>query len=270
MKNPATSVIGVGRDFGRLFRERPALIVGGGVLVLIGVNVLNRKPGDEAPVAADPAAGLFPGVGTYGGEVPGSGSVPFAGYPSAGDGAIVAPPSSGGWFDVPLPSWGLTCNGEPRPSIAGLPGTWECADAGWQYVPPSTSSLPSLPAPSPTPTPTPTPTSPSPTPTPTPTPTTTTAPRPPGGAKPSSAVAGYIGVTGVKMYRMWGTWSTYPGPVSGLRDTGMTGSRWVSTVRYVYFGSDPAKRTFAVRRVAGVDGVWGTWFVDASVRVYPG
>jgi hypothetical protein len=157
MPNPATSVLGIGRDFGRVFRERPALVVGGGVLILLGVALLNRRAPDEAGPVADPAAGLFPGVTTYGGgEVPGSGSVPFAGYPVAGDGAYAAAPTPAPGFDFPLPSWGLSCNGEPKPSISGLPGSWTCTDDGWQYVPPPTSSLPTLPAPSPTPTPTPT------------------------------------------------------------------------------------------------------------------
>lgn len=132
--NPATSVLDVGRDLGRAFRERPALIVGGGVLILIGVNVLNRRP-EEAPPATDPLGELFPGVSSAGGSgIPGSGSVPFGGYPSAGDGAFTPPPEI-----APLPGWGLTCNGEPKPSIAGLPGTWECTDAGWKYVAPASS-----------------------------------------------------------------------------------------------------------------------------------
>jgi hypothetical protein len=128
----AAGILNVGRDLGRTFRERPAIVVGVGVLGLIGITVLSRSGGggDEEPAAegdplvGDPLAGLGTSMGS---------STGF-GYPSAGDGSYSEPPDLGGpGFDLPF---GLSCNGEPKPTIAGLPGTWDCTDAGWVYVPP--------------------------------------------------------------------------------------------------------------------------------------
>ncbi len=109
MPNP--SLVGVGRDLGRAFRERPALVVGAGVLGLIGISLLGRgrDTGDaaaEGEAVEDPLAGLFPGVGTWGGSIPGSGSVPWAGYPSAGDGSYVDPGyyDDAGYYGGPAPS----------------------------------------------------------------------------------------------------------------------------------------------------------------------
>ena len=158
------SVAELARDLGRTFRERPALVVGAGAIGLIGLAALNRNGGGgsgEAEAPADPAAGLFPGVGTYGGSIPGSGSVPFAGYPSPGGGSIAPPDYSAPPPPPPL-YFGLACNGERQPDPLGIPGAWQCTADGWRWSlpdnwPPPTSAP--APAPAPTPAPAPAPTS---------------------------------------------------------------------------------------------------------------
>jgi hypothetical protein len=151
----ANGLLGVGGDALRTFRDRPALVVGGAVLGLIGLTVLGRSQGGGEPSGdaevPDPTAGLFPGVDTYGGGVPGSGSVPFAGYPVAGGyGGPGDLPSSGGDLGSFLPPWGLSCNGEPKPSLGNLPAgsSWACTDDGWQYVPPPPAAVTPPPPPS--------------------------------------------------------------------------------------------------------------------------
>jgi hypothetical protein len=89
------NVANIARDLGRAFRERPAIVIGGAVIGLIGISALSRGDGQAEEATdeiVDPLAGLFPGVDTWGSGIPGSGSVPWAGYPVAGDGSYVAPP----------------------------------------------------------------------------------------------------------------------------------------------------------------------------------
>ncbi len=128
MPNP--SLVGVGRDLGRAFRERPALVVGAGVLGLIGISLLGRgrdtgDAGADGEAVEDPLAGLFPGVGTWGGSIPGSGSVPWAGYPSAGDGSYVEPGyyGDGGYYGAPAPSGPAPAYAPPSYTPAPAPGT---------------------------------------------------------------------------------------------------------------------------------------------------
>lgn len=214
------------------------LLIGGvaGVGILVLGQRLTGQAGPSEPIP-DPAAGTPPtSGGGAAGDLWGDEVGQFPSFPAAGG----TPPSAGAgyeWWDDEAPPAAAPIN----VVVPTVPVT----------------QTPVSPAPAPTPVPV------------APAPTTATVARP-SGAKPSSGVAGYARVSGVPMYKMWGSWSTYPNPVSGLRDTGMSGSRWVSTPRMVYFGSDPAKRQFAVRRVAGTDGVWGVWFAPASIVVYPG
>jgi hypothetical protein len=234
----------VGADLARAFRERPALVVGGGVLALIGITLLNRQGSEEAGPAVDPSEGLFPGVpGAGGTEIPGSGSVPFGGYPVAGDGSYVTPPDLGTGFDLPI--WGLSCNGEPKPNIAGLPGTWQCTDDGWVYVPPA-------PVPSPTPTPT--------------TPATKTVYRP-AGKVPSNASGWAYFKTGAPVYDLATSGQfngSYPVKLRGPRGLGTAGSRWVTSPRSGLVGS----ASVSVRRISSTTGLWIDNWVPSNIQVF--
>ncbi len=120
------SIAELTRDLGRTFRERPAIIVGAGVLGLIGLTLLSKSgaPGQAAETATptDTSSGLFPGVTTYGGQdIPGSGSVPFGGYPSAGGGYGYDLPPDLGPAPEPAPAPAPAPAPTPAPSPAPAP-----------------------------------------------------------------------------------------------------------------------------------------------------
>lgn len=225
----------VARDAARLVRERPVIVIGAGVAGLFALRFLTPGEIGQGEAAAEgEAAPVDTGVGSgtfglgYGEGLGGTGLY-------ASGGAI----DYGYLGDLPGPT---TLPITPSPPLPAAPTP---------TIPTNTTPRTGFPS--------------TPTPTPTPTPAPPTI-RPPSHPRPSDAV-GYIVATGVLMHARWGTWSTYPGPVSSLRSPGFTGSRWVSGERAVYLGSDPTKRRFTVRRVANGSGGWTDWFVPITVQV---
>jgi hypothetical protein len=79
----------IARDVARLFRERPAIVVGAAVLALLAVRFLSREPGDDDVTAEDKDAAAAAAL--------------EAGYYPPGLGGLGAYESTFGGLDYPYP-----------------------------------------------------------------------------------------------------------------------------------------------------------------------
>jgi hypothetical protein len=101
---------GLASDAARLFRERPALVVGAGVAVLLGVRFLGLGGEASAPADGDASAeSASDGYGSYG-SIDG-GNLPLPGE-LLGSGVVTDP--------APVPAPAPT----PAPKVAYLYATW--------------------------------------------------------------------------------------------------------------------------------------------------